>query len=927
MMIQLTHSAESSRETAAWFIPGGESQAWLEEIALWEAPAETLRLYVIATPERETDLLLGVLVVGCPQPARRHRAIPWACVVGRLFVPVESAFDPPVTDQELQQLLPGEDSVCVWYPQSGLIRFDSDESLRVSDLLSCGSLRGSQWDRAEQGVAFAKRLVSVTAEELPSVDDVIGSSRDDIGEEGDRLDDLPPAPDESSQGPIAQAGRSVAEFVARAVQRLTSSESGRSGAAAGTGASGWMENIGTWAQGVLNRARLDSERARELRRLLSMLDSDPDRGLRKALSFGNSGSHRGTAPPGSRLSSRDVDFSLGWLTSGGPADYWDVPFEIQQQLFAKYRELANRELQLGRSRRAAYIFAELIGDLQAAAQALEQGGFYLEAAALYQDRLNQPKQAAQCLERGGLLHQAAELYQEQNEYEDAARVYDQLGQTDDARRHWTLVIQKLCGSGNELRAAELARDKLDNHELALELLDAAWQQNVRSGPQCLTEWFRLNGELGRHSVADERLTELRQQPARAELILSVLAETHQSYPDRTLRHQCADVSRVLVANRLPDAALAEQEQLIRGLARFDRHDKLLKRDCDRSLVRHKRAMAEAPVGRIRKPGSIEIVFEEQLKKSINWLTAASTPRALYLAAHDPERSGLELHQIAWTNDGLGDARWHVSWDGRTDFSAWNRPLLLPDPTLKQPVVVYLNQLRQLPFRSVPYPEPGLEAMSLSRLDPAQTLTAATDRTGTIWNLATNGSGFWIETVDRKTQSVQSMADLTDVFNTSLVDLNAEPTDVSFEFRLLVAHRRWFIARGSSVYVSDEQLRLHRTVRFEAPVIDIAVSADHTRRRLVVSTTDGTFVICDNFEHGSPKRLSVDLSSARVTLTKGGLIAAADGRRCVMVQTSSGQLRECEWPDKGQPVAIVPTTRPHGFAALSLLGVVYGFEWT
>lgn len=942
MTIQLTYSAETQREAVAWFIPGHDPREWLNEIALWQVDCDEIRLYITQTsamsplpsegervPEgRVAGHIAGVVVTGCATPADPQRAIPWACLAGRLFVPVDAAFDPPVTEQELTELLPGENDVCVWHPQGGLIRFESGQALRVSDLLSCKPQRDTRWDCAEPGIAFARRLVSVTADELPSGDDIIESGRDDIGDESGQLSDLPPSPDEHTPGPIAKGAQSVKEWLAGAVKKWTSSNSGTPNVAVGGGSPGWWQQIENWANRVINQAWLDSERARELRRLLRMLDTDPDRGLRKAFPFGTGCGHRGTAPPSTRIGSRDVDFSMSRLTAGGPADAWDIPFEIQQQLFAKYRELANRELQLGRYRRAAYIFAELLGDLQAAAQALEQGGFYLEAAALYQDRLSLPKQAAQCLERGGLLHQAAELYEEQQDCESAARVYEQLGQTEDARQQWDRAVHQLIGNGDRFRAAQLTREKLGDVDYALGILDAAWVLGEASGPKCLTEWFRINGELGRHEDAAAQIAMLHTGERKTQTIVGVLADVHESYPDKSLRHQCADVSRVLVAERLRVAPPTEQEALVHGLSRFDRHDKLLKRDCKRFGEKVARANTARRPQRPRRPGEINLVFEEPLTDDINWRFAAATNQAICLAGFNPSTNSFLVDRIAWTPDGLcPERRWSLLWDQRPELAFWTDLQLLPDPTERQPTVVFLPQLKQLAYRSAPHPEPGFEVMSLSRLDPAQTLAVTTDHTGRIWRLANDGRTFWLENIDRASHAVESLADLTELFNATLAELNTEATDISPTIHLRVGHRRWFIARGTRLHVSDPQLSLERTIQFETPIIDLVVTSPPDRRRLIVSTTEGTYMILDSFGHAVPQKLEADLICARVTLSKGGLSCAADARRCVMTKLPSGELRQCDWPDDGTPLALVPTPRPDVFAALSSKGVVYGFEWT
>src|SRR5436190_21747239 len=160
---------------------------------------------------------------------------------------------------------------------------------------------------------------------------------------------------------------------------------------------------------------------------MDLLAKDPDRALKYALPVGGEG-HRGLAPPSNRLGERDTSFNLGRLGGGGPADFWDLPNEYRQRLVARYRELANRELRLGRYRRAAYIFAELLSDLEAAATALTAGRHWREAAILYRDRLNRPLDVAHCLEQGGLWAEAVALYESMQVYQKAGDLVRKLDQ-------------------------------------------------------------------------------------------------------------------------------------------------------------------------------------------------------------------------------------------------------------------------------------------------------------------------------------------------------------------------------------------------------------------------------------------------------------------------------------------------------------------
>ena len=109
-----------------------------------------------------------------------------------------------------------------------------------------------------------------------------------------------------------------------------------------------------------------------------------------------------------------------------------MPYDLQQKLLAKYRELANREKRLKRYRRAAYIYAELIGDVETAAAVLEEGKHFREAAEIYRKHLHKPLLAARTYESGGLFREAVEIYEELELWEEAGDVYGKMEQSSKA---------------------------------------------------------------------------------------------------------------------------------------------------------------------------------------------------------------------------------------------------------------------------------------------------------------------------------------------------------------------------------------------------------------------------------------------------------------------------------------------------------------
>jgi tetratricopeptide (TPR) repeat protein len=240
---------------------------------------------------------------------------------------------------------------------------------------------------------------------------------------------------------------------------------------------------------------LEQLRNRELHRLIEMLDSDPERGLRHALPLdGPLG--RGRLAPGAKLGARDTRFDLARVGGGGGRDHWDVPAEIRRRLLARYRVLALREQRLGRFQRAAYIHAELLGDLSAAATVLKEGRFFAEAAALYRDHLHQPRAAAECFVAGGFFTEAIAIFEKERAFLELGDLHRWLENEPAAEIAFRKAVEVKVGALDFTAAAVLLEERLRAPDEALALLGNGWPDSPQAA-LCLAAEFTLLGHLGR----------------------------------------------------------------------------------------------------------------------------------------------------------------------------------------------------------------------------------------------------------------------------------------------------------------------------------------------------------------------------------------------------------------------------------------------
>ena len=537
---------------AAALVRGAGPGDWLREIGRWQVPATALRCYVLPASLQSRAAVGLFVVVDGPTPLPADVREPYGAVANRLYVPLHASLRPATAPDELAASLLWECQV--FHPTIGLVGFDKTDRVSLADLLDCGPPAAADWARALPGPPPAARLHSIRL--LPSTTaEVLNSLRDDIGTAP--LTDVPgqPAPRTPLQQALDKLGQGALQTGLAATTGLGKLLAGAAGALgalggaggagggghtggasyAGTGPTGpgLLEKLEKWFAG--NLEELEQRRHNEIQRLLDLFGQDLAEALKYALPLDSPYLNRGTAPPSSWLGPRATDFDLRGLGGGGRVDSWNLDIQTRLALTARYRAAAEQEEAAGRPKKAAYIYAHLLGDYRAAAKTLRQGGYFREAAALYRDHLHDTLAAAECLVEGGLLLEAIELYSGLGQHEKAGDLYTQLGQPALAAPHYERAVEAAHKADNYLGAAALLVNKLARPTQAQKELLLGWDKGHQA-EACLRTYFDLSAAT---------------QP---ELLPTQLREFYQA---RTLPTQVPDFLRVLVAvkEKYPSAEL------------------------------------------------------------------------------------------------------------------------------------------------------------------------------------------------------------------------------------------------------------------------------------------------------------------------------------------------------------------------------------
>lgn len=893
------------RDAAGWFVAGTGPEAWISELATWGVPLEKASLRLL--PRAPGDLHPCGALVTLPaglRPRTGPRAEPWTCLGGRLWLPCTARLEPPLSEAEAAKL-PGE--ALALHPGAGLVAFAEGTSRSVADLLGEAAERPSRWTRASAGNPPRPRLLSVEPGSPPGLEEIIAGSRGDIGSR--RPGELPPAPGEP--GPLGQAADWMSRKLAEAVDRLARGAQPPGAAPAAAAGAGWLARLRHWSADKLARWAADIQRAREkeIRRLMHLLATDPDAGLRFAIPFGG-GDARGIAPPGSTLGPRNTDFSLSRLGGGRPADPWAMDWKTQQELVSRYRELAVRELRLGRHRRAAYVFAELLGDFRAAADALAEGKHFREAAVLYRDKLRQPMQAAACLEKGGLLLEAIAIYDEEGQHETAGDLFARIERPEDAAALWRKAAQKHRDRGDVLAAGKLLEGKLAVPDEALALYESAWPWSHQAGP-CLDARFALLGRLGRHDASRQLVARFLREnlpSSRAVLLARGLATASGSYPDRALRQRAADAARVVAGRLLASADAADAQELLRAVAATAPDDRLLPRDLERFTRR--RRLAPRPPPRPREPEWVPLLaYQVQLPGDILWETAAARRDLLYVAGFG--KGGAVLARTPWS-----EAVQTLTW-----MPAYNYPHIL-EPGL--------DATRPVLFAGSPGPRLGL--MTFPRTDavphvtpagtppwfPDEVLGAAVADLGTVWVVREHLDRLvaWAYTQQGAISAIYPLPQLEEALpeGESLRSFAPIPA-VAQRLNLFAALGPRLARLGRDGAVA--------TVDLPAAVAALTASTQPDRAMVAAAFEAGGAVVFDSPDLSHVRRFAEDLAEPLLAFTRDGTLVAAGEREGRVFDTADGRVYEkATFPViGGRPVAAVAGPKPNEFALVMQSGEV------
>ena len=580
MLLRLTYSENHHAPVNATIIPGGNAYTWLAEISNWDVDLRVLRCFVLPESIGSTETA-GLFVIFQHESIASKLSLRTAYTAAApdFYIPVHSVLSPAVTAAELTQLKLWD--VQIFHPSAGLIGFENKDELRLTDLVSAPKETGRTWLTIKIPQQPYPRLNSIRleAEETPFDPNTLIEQLP--------LDGIPDS-DAEQHTPFKKILRflttillyfililaAIGKIIVSILQAFFGRRFGRTSPYAKKGI---FQRLNDWVNSRLKD--LSKQRDSELNRLVKLFDKNEDDALQYAIPLNSPYLNRGTAAPSGKLTRRSTNFNLGRLGGGGRVDYWDLG-DYRMTLRQQYIKALNAAIEKGDYKKAAYIHAHLLGDLGMAAQTLQNGKHYREAAAIYKDHLNNRAKAAECLEKGGLLTEAIPIHVDLGNYEKAADLHVQLGQSQLASKYYEDTVKRSLDAKDYLNAARLKGEKMDDPEAAKTILLNGWKDDNQ--PEiCLKKYFEFAQEENLPAeirTVYERHVTLRKKTN----FLNVLADITAGHKDERLRQNAIDISYEIIHQQVKRG----DQSGLRMLHRFLPNDRLLAQDASRYILQN-----------------------------------------------------------------------------------------------------------------------------------------------------------------------------------------------------------------------------------------------------------------------------------------------------------------------------------------------------
>lgn len=488
MQLQIKRSKQNSYPIQAILIKGTTAALWIGEIERMGFSTSNTTCYPI--PDNSPNSVWGCLLVvknsleNNLENTRIGKNQYCQCVDNLLFIPEKSALYPTVSAKELDDLLLSKRYLM--HPDFGMVELF--EAIKWADFIAPIASYSPTLKRPVSSVFIPKNIKTFQVQAL-SPEELLQQLEKYTFSEGKPLNEPLTASEKARLILLKRLFKQHKEGDATVVKK--------------NGLMGTLESLknkfsgkegSNWSDALQKEYEdLEKRNQNELDKLLDLLKNNPEEALKYAIPLNDAATSRGSSADwgGSwKLSQRWDNFSLlsrqmNWKNLGGSAPMQGDSF---YQLQAQYRATAEQLIREKKYRKAAFVYLKLLKDYHKAAETLEAGKLYQEAASVYLKHCNNKEKAASCYHKGNMHQKAIELYQELQKYELVGDLYLELNNKKEAFFYYDKVIEEHEKTGRYLKAALLAKNKMEAIARAQALLLEGWRRNSDAF-NCLNNYF------------------------------------------------------------------------------------------------------------------------------------------------------------------------------------------------------------------------------------------------------------------------------------------------------------------------------------------------------------------------------------------------------------------------------------------------------
>jgi|GEM_PF-2064684 len=409
----------------------------------------------------------GFLIVADSVPPAVPHAIRLRRLSENALLPVDADLSPALLPAESVDLTPRRG--LVFLPGRSPLAFDPSRPLKPAAFLAVPIPRRDDWAPFPTGSPPAERLTGITRVLPESPEELLRNDGPPIG-----TDEIRPPQVGPGRRVLGRMSASLGNTLKGLGKAIGSSKLARLG--------GKLTGMAAALAPRLTEELLGRQEAALQQLLKKFREGRTDDALRHAVPIGDQG-RGGRLYDSARLPTNNLLWSLSSLFGGGGASsIWagGNP-ETWRDLIAEYRQAAQAAADRGDFRRAALIYAKLLGDIRAAAEVLSRGGLHRQAGILFRDKVRQLDRAAREFDLAGEHDEALRLYRDAHLYLDAGDLLRRLGDEEAAIAEYHRAAERAIELRKDyVEAGDILLKKTGRADLAGAYFALGWQERGSS---------------------------------------------------------------------------------------------------------------------------------------------------------------------------------------------------------------------------------------------------------------------------------------------------------------------------------------------------------------------------------------------------------------------------------------------------------------